>query len=246
MNISISETAKLTGISVRTLQYYHHMGLLIPNNITEAGYRYYNEENLEKLQQILFYKELEFSLEEIARIMNAKNYKKEDALKNQAQLLQLKITRLEKLLELIHANLEGEQEMNFKDFDLSEIEQAKQKYSQEVNEKWGNTQAYRQSQARTKNNTKEDWERISLNFDMIIKKFFVLKNEKPDSKNIQDLVQEWQNYITENYYDCTKEILAGLGIMYVEDERFKKNLDKFGEGTAEIISKGIAIYCGKN
>ena len=242
MEISISEMAKLTGVSVRTLHYYHEIGLLSPSFISDTSYRYYDEESIEKLQQIMFYRELDFSLKEIIEIMNSPDYKKEEALKRQKELLKLKKQRLDNLITLLDANLKGEKSMSFKEFDMAIIDEAKEKYADEVREKWGKTDVYTQSEKRTKNYTKEDWERVTKKSEEIIQKFSKKVGEDPKSNSSQNLVKEWQDFITESYYDCTDEILKGLGEMYVADERFKKNLDKYKEGTAEFMRDAINIF----
>lgn len=245
MSFSVSETARLTGVSVRTLHYYDEIGLLSPSMISETGYRYYDDSALERLQQILFYRELDFALKDIAEIMNASGYQKEDALRKQRELLQLKRKRLDKLIHLLDAKMKGENTMSFTEFDMSEIENAKAKYAKEVNERWGGTDAYRQSQRRTSSYSKEDWARIREEADDITRRFAEKVGEDPASPEVQELVAQWQNHITKYYYDCTDEILAGLGQMYVADERFTKNIDKFGEGTAKLKSRAIEVYCSK-
>ena len=244
MKKSISEMAKLSGVSVRTLHYYDEIGLLAPSEVvSETGYRYYNEDSLEKLQQILFYRELDFPLKEIVQIMNASDYNKEEALRKQRELLKLKRKRLDKLIGLLNANLKGDTTMSFNEFDTTEIDEAKAKYAEEVKERWGNTDAYAQSQKKTSKYTKEDWKRVNEGMDEHLKQFSESLNENPASEKVQGLVRGWQQYITETYYECTKEVLAGLGQMYVMDERFTKNMDKYGEGTAKLISEAIAVYC---
>lgn len=241
---SISETAKLAGVSVRTLHYYHEIGLLSPSEVVlDTGYRYYDDLAMEKLQQILFYRELDFPLKEIVKIMNASDYNKEDALKRQRELLKLKRKRLDKLIGLLDANLKGDNTMSFQEFDRKEIEEAKKKYAKEVESKWGNTEAYAQSKEKTEKYQKEDWARLMGKSNEIMKKFSEHLGESPESDEVQSLVREWQQFITGFYYDCTKEILAGLGEMYVADERFTENIDKFGEGTAMLMSEAIKAYC---
>lgn len=245
MKFSVGETAKLTGISVRTLHYYDEIGLLSPSIVSENGYRYYDNSALLRLQQILFYRELDFTLKDITKMMNVPDYKKEEALKQQRELLKLKRNRLDKLICLLDANIKGENTMSFKEFDMSAIEEAKNKYADEVKSRWGNTDAYAQSKERTDKYTKQDWENALNKSNEIFKRFAEHVNESPDSKDVQDLVEEWRTFITESYYDCTKEILASLGQMYVSDERFMNNINKFGNGTAEFMSQAIGIYCEK-
>ncbi len=244
MKYSISEAATLMGVSVRTLHYYDEIGLLLPSSVVpETGYRYYDEKALEKLQQILFYKELDFSIKDIVKIMDSPDYQKEEAMQNQRELLKMKKERLERLIGLLDAGLKGENTMSIKEFDMTEIENAKEKYAKEVQEKWGSTDAYMQSQKKTAGFTKEDWAKSQEKASQIMQEFAKHIGENPASVGVQKLVEVWQSYITEFYYDCTKEILAGLGQMYVADERFMNNMDQHGAGTAKLMSEAIAIYC---
>lgn len=244
MRKSISEMAKLSGVSVRTLHYYDEINLLKPSEvIPETGYRYYDEQDLLKLQQILFYRELDFPLKDIIKIMNTPEYDQQKAMHKQEALLILKRNRLDKIIELLHANLKGDTTMSFKEFDTTEIENAKEKYAKEVAERWGNSDAYKQSQKKTESYSKDDWKRVSEHMDALLQKFAGHVGEDAGSEAVQALVMEWQQYITDTYYDCTRDILAGLGQMYVADERFTGNMDKFQAGTAQLMSEAIAIYC---
>ena len=117
-------------------------------------------------------------------------------------------------------------------------------YSKESLKRWGNTEAYREHEQKTKNYTKEKWAEANDGLMAIFAEFAVCKNsgESADSNEAQALVAKLQAHITENYYTCTDEILAGLGKMYIADERFKKNIDKYGDGTAEFAADAIAAY----
>lgn len=244
MKKTISEIAKLSGVSVRTLHYYDEIGLLAPSLVVpETGYRYYDEDSLARLQQILFYRELDFPLKEIGEIMAASDYNKDEALKRQRELLKLKRDRLDKLIGLLDANLKGENEMSFNEFDNTEIEAAKAKYAEEVKARWGGTDAYAQNQKKTAGYSDDDWKRVGDKMDELLKKFASHIGEDPEGSAVQTLVADWQAFITANYYDCTKEILAGLGQMYIADKRFEANMDKFATGTARLVSAAIAVYC---
>ena len=120
-------------------------------------------------------------------------------------------------------------------------------YETEARERWGNTDAFREHEQKTKNYTKEKWTKANDGLMAIFAEFAALKNSgaTADSAEAQALVAKLQAHITENYYTCNDEILAGLGKMYVADERFKKNIDKSGEGTAEFVAEAIAVYCRK-
>ena len=120
-------------------------------------------------------------------------------------------------------------------------------YLTEVGERWGNTSAYREHEEKTKNYTKEKWAEVNDGLMAIFAEFAACKESgvSADSAEAQALVAKLQAHITANYYTCTDEILAGLGKMYVADERFKKNIDKYGNGTAEFAATAIEAYCGK-
>ena len=242
MKMQINEFAKLTGVSVRTLHYYDEIGLLKPAYIDEySGYRYYDENSILRMQEILFYRELDFSLKSIKEIILSPNYDKNKALNEQKEMLILKKERLEKIIFAIDAAKEGENVMRV--FDNSEFE----KYKNEVKEKWGQTEAYKEYSEKTKTYSKEKWNNLASGMDQIMAMFSVcMKNgDEANSIEAQELVRKLQNHISENYYHCTNEILASLGGMYVADERFKNNIDKHAIGTAEYISKAINFYCKK-
>ena len=242
MKMQIKEFAEFTGVSVRTLHYYDEIGLLTPAFVDKStNYRFYNENSLLRMQEILFYRELDFSLKSIKEILSSPNYDKNKALNEQRHLLTLKKERLEKLISVIDGAVKGENIM--KAFDNCEFE----KYKAEVKEKWGQTSAYTEYKTRTKGYSKGKWNALAESMDHIMAEFTVCmkKGEAPDSTEAQNLVKYLQNHITENYYLCTNEILAGLGQMYVGDERFKNNIDKNADGTAAFVCKAIEVYCRK-
>ena len=123
----------------------------------------------------------------------------------------------------------------------------KNNYENEARERWGDTSAYREHEQKTKNYTKEKWAEANDGMMAIFAEFAACKQSgaNADSNETQALVAKLQAHITENYYTCTDEILAGLGKMYVADERFKKNIDKYGEGTAIFIAEAIGLFCNK-
>ncbi len=239
MKMQIKKFAELTGVSVRTLHYYDEIGLLKPSSVDRfTGYRYYDESSVLRMQEILFYRELDFSLKSIAEILSSPNYDREKALKEQKKLLTLKKERLERLILSIDDAVKGESVMSA--FDNSEFEA----YKSETKEKWGNTEAYAEFSEKTKAYSKERFADINTGLEYIFRDFAELMKSgaEPDSSEAQALVKKLQDYITENYYTCTDEILAGLGQMYMADERFKNNIDKYASGTAEFVSKAISIY----
>lgn len=240
MKMQIKKFAELTGVSVRTLHYYDEIGLLKPSSVDRfTGYRYYDESSVLRMQEILFYRELDFSLKSIAEILSSPNYDREKALKEQKKLLTLKKERLERLILSIDNAVKGENVMSA--FDNSEFEA----YKAEAKEKWGNTKAYAEFSEKTKDYSKERFVDINEGLENIFHEFAELMKSGAEScsTEAQALVKKLQDYITENYYTCTDEILKGLGQMYIADDRFKDNIDKYADGTAEFASKAIRIYC---
>ena len=237
MKMQIKEFSEFTGVSVRTLHYYDEIKLLSPAFVDEnTGYRFYDKNSLLRMQEILFYRELDFSLKSIGEILSSPNYDKSKALKEQKQLLILKKERLERLISAIDSAVKGENVM--KAFDNSEFE----KYKAEAKEKWGETPAYKEYE----NRKNSDFSASSDKMMDIFRRMGEIKENSPSSDEAQSLVKELKTFITENYYTCTDEILFSLGKMYTCDERFTKNIDSAGgTGTAAFAEKAITIYCKK-
>lgn len=205
----------------------------------------YSIEDLEKLQQILFFRELDFPLNEIKEIMVNPKYDKIEALNKHKELLIEKRKRIDGLVTLIDKTIKGDNNMSFKEFDNSKIEENKRKYSEEVKKRWGNTDAYKEYEKKTTSYDKNSWNTINEEMAKILKEFADNRDKDVNSDIVQSLVEKWRGYITLNFYNCTKEILSCLGLMYIGDERFKENIDKYGEGTSEFMAKAIEIYCSK-
>ena len=242
MKMQIKEFADFTGVSVRTLHYYDEIGLLRPAFVDKAtGYRFYDEDSLLRMQQILFYRELDFSLKRIEEILASPNFDKRKALCDQKQLLILKKERLERLISAIDGAVKGENIMHA--FDNSEFE----KHKAEAEARWGQTSAYKEHAERTRNYSKQKWNDLAGDMDHIMAEFALcMKNGNgPDSDEAQNLVKMLQDHITGNYYHCTNEILASLGQMYVTDERFRDHIDRHADGTAAFICEAIGLYCRK-
>ena len=246
MKLQIKEFAELTGVSVRTLHYYDEIGLMNPSYVdVQNGYRFYDEPSLERMQEILFYRELDFPLKSIAEILASPNYDKQKALAEQKRLLTLKKDRLERLIAALEQAEKGEITMSA--FDNSEYETARQQYEDEAKQRWGCTDAYKESQAKTAAYSKDKWNDVLAGMNGVFSEFAECKKcgDSTDSDSVQQLVKKLQNYITANFYHCTDDILAGLGQMYICDERFKNNINSHGEDTAEFVAEAIKIYCKK-
>ena len=242
MRMQIKEFADFTGVSVRTQHYYDEIGLMKPAQVDPfTGYRYYDEQSLLRMQEILFYRELDFSLKSIGDILSSPDYDRHKAMESQKRLLTLKKERLERLILAIDGAMKGENMMQA--FDNTEFEN----YKAEAREKWGKTQAYQEHAEKTKGYSKEKWSSLTEGMDQIMAAFALCmkSGEAADSVQAQQLVKTLQEHITENYYTCTDQILLGLGMMYVGDDRFRQNIDRHGEGTARFICDAIERYCKK-
>lgn len=242
--MQINEFAKLTGVSVRTLHYYDEIDLLKPAFVdAQNGYRFYDENSLVSMQEILFYRELDFPLKSIRNIMSSPDYDKEKALSEQRKLLSLKKERLERIINALDDAKKGKVTMTA--FDNNDYEIARKQFEAEAKERWGETVAYKEQAKKTANYSKDKWQEVNNGLMTVFAKFAECrqKGNSADSAEAQALVKELQAYITKNFYTCSNEILAGLGLMYVSDERFKTNIDKNGDGTTDFVSKAIEVYC---
>lgn len=236
MKMQIKEFAQLTGVSVRTLHYYDEIGLLKPSEVdAQTGYRFYDENAFERMQEILFYRELDFSLKTIAEILSSPDYDKQQALSRQRKLLLAKKERLEQLIATLDSLEKGMGFMKTK----NEYEALKNQYAEEAKQRWGNTDAYKESE-----NRNTDLSKSAPLLDAVFEEFAELNRAgaSPESEPAKIMAEKLQQCITDNFYTCTDDILKGLGQMYVADERFRKNIDRHGEGTAEFVSACIKNY----
>jgi len=241
--MTIIEAAKLSGISKRALHHYDKIGLLCPKRTSSNGYRIYDESCLKRLEQILLFRELGFSLTDISNILDGTETNRETLYRNHKDVLVAKKERLERIIVLVESRIEKHGKASFKEFDMRDIEKAKRKYGEEAKQRWGYTESYKQSEKKTSKYSEEDWKRINSESKEILKGFSELTNASSEDKRLCDLVEIWREHITKYYYDCSYEMLLGLGEMYISDERFKKNLDKYGEGTARTMSEAIKFLC---
>ena len=241
--MTVNEVSKLTGVSIRTLQYYDKIGLLKPAEYTESGYRLYDDAALEKLQQILLFRELEFPLKDIKDIVNRSDFDKTKALEQQIELLELKKEHIENLLTMCkYLKKRGVRYLNFTAFDSSKLDE----YSKKAKEQWGQTPAYKEYAEKSKNWTKEYETGLMNDFMKYFEEFGTMKEMDPASDEVQAQVKKVQDFITENMYTCTNDILRGLGAGYAAGGEFTENIDKMGgKGTAEFIYEAIKVYCGK-
>lgn len=239
---TVNEVSKLTGVSIRTLQYYDKIGLLTPAMRTEAGYRLYDDTALERLQQILLFRELEFSLSDIRAVLEAPDFDRKKAITQQIELLTLKKQRLEAIIGLAYKIRDkGENIMDFNVFDTSKIEE----YTKRAKAEWGDTKEYEEYTSKSSKRTKEDEKNIAAGLMAVFADFGKLKDGSPDTPEAMEQVKRLQQYITDNYYNCTDEMLMSLGQMYSASDEFKENIDKAGgTGTADFVTKAISAYIG--
>lgn len=240
---TVHEISKLTGVSIRTLHYYDEIGLLSPSQITDAGYRLYDEASLEKLQHILLFRELKFSLKEIKDIVNSSDFDRNKALDQQIELLTLKREHLDNLITFARGiKMLGVNNMDFSAFDTKKLDE----YSKQAKDNWGKTAAYKEYEQKTKGMTKEEKNTNGKALMTFFIEFGQMLDLSPESDIVQTQVKRLQDFITEHFYTCTKEILAGLGKMYNCGGEMTDNINKAGgTGTAEFAAKAIEIYCNK-
>ena len=236
---TVKEVSRITGVSVRTLHHYDAIGLLKPTAVTEAGYRLYDEQTLGKLQTILLFRELEFPLKEIKELLTAEHFDPMAALDDQIRLLELRREKLDRLIDHArHIQNTGVMNMDFKAYDSKKLDA----YAQEAKKRWGHTDAWRESQERGKN---ADQERTDADGLMdIFRRLGQLRQGDPAAPEAQKLIAELQQYICDHYYNCTKQILFGLGQMYAAGDEMNENIDRAGgAGTGDFARRAIEIYC---
>lgn len=241
--MTVNEVSKLTGVSVRTLQYYDKIGLLMPATYTESGYRMYDDVCLERLQHILLFKELQFPLKEIKDILDSSDFNRNRALEQQIELLTMKKEHLENLILFARGILGlGVRYMDFSVFDTKKMDE----YAKQAKETWGKTEAYKEFEEKHKNYSEKEDQRLQVEFMNLFVEFGKLKNMDAGCEDVQNLVKKLQDFITEHFYTCTHQILAYLGKMYSGGGSMTENIDAAGGvGTAEFAAKAIEIYCTK-
>ncbi|GHJ27240.1 MULTISPECIES: MerR family transcriptional regulator [Streptomyces] len=237
MSYSVGQVAGFAGVTVRTLHHYDEIGLLRPGARSAAGHRRYDDADLDRLQRILFYRELGFPLEEVAVLLDDPDVDPQAHLRRQHRLLSDRIERLRKMAAAVEHAMEArkmgikltpeEKFEVFGDFDPDQ-------YADEVERRWGNTEAYKESQRRAASYTKEDWKRIQAEGDEITDRFVALLDAgtSPRSEAAMDLAEEHRQWISRNHYQCDPELHACVGRMYVSDHRFTENIDKARPGLA--------------
>ena len=240
--MTVHEVSRLTGVSIRTLQYYDRIGLLHPAEYTDAGYRLYDDAALETLQQILLFRELEFPLKDIQRIIQSPSFDRQKALDQQITLLELKKEHLDNLISLAREikTTGVNTKMDFSAFDTKKMDE----YAAKAKEAWGNTPAYQEYEQKAKGRSKEETREVSRQMMEIFAEFGAIRNGDPASPEARALVRKLRDFISEHYYTCTDQILSGLGQMYAAGGEMTANIDSCGgEGTAVFASQAIRVFC---
>lgn len=235
--MTVHEVSKVSGVSIRALHYYDAIGLLPATEVTDAGYRLYDAAALERLQSILLFRELEFSLRDIKEILDSPGFDRGEALEQQIHLLELRKEHLQKLIDLARGMKKtGVKPMSFEAFDTSKIDE----YARQARETWGKTPEYKEYQQ--KDAARTDKERKSLPGEMtrLFFEFGQIRHLAPDSAEAMTQAKRLQSFITEHFYRCSDEILCSLGDMYADGGDFTANIDRIGgEGTAVFACQAI-------
>ncbi|KMM39086.1 MerR family transcriptional regulator [Guptibacillus hwajinpoensis] len=243
MTKQVKEVAELTGVSVRTLHYYDEIDLLTPKT-TEAGYRLYSASDLEKLQQILFLKALDIPLKKIKEILEHPEFNRIEALEYQKAILLEKQQRIMSMINTIDKSIQhAKGEINMTDKEKFEgFDFAQNPFEEEARKRYGDEAIDRSSKKLAKLN-KDERKELSQTFDELYKKLASLRHGPSTSKEAQEAIHEWYEYLNANFgYTYTLDAFKNLGQMYVDDERFTKNIDRFGAGLAKFMKQAMAIY----
>ena len=243
MRYTVKQLANLAGVSTRTLHYYDEIGLLHPASYGDNGYRYYGDEAVLRLQQILFFRELDFSLDQIKTILDRPDFDMLHALKSQRKALTERVDRLNSLIETVDKTMKhirGEIEMSQKDFYSGFDEEKQKKYAEEAQQRWGDTAA--ESQKRWESQTVEEKNEILGKMHDISAGVGANMDKGPESAEVQYWIDRWYKHINQYFYDCSLEIFEGLGHMYVEDPAFKETYENLRPGLAAFMEKAMTHY----
>ena len=238
---TVKQISSLTGVSVRTLHYYDSIGLLKPTAVTEAGYRLYDDAALQRLQQILLYRELGFPLKDIQALLNAPEDVRREALDDHIRQLDAKRQKLQDKISMAAImKITEVNNMDFEQFDAKKMDD----YSAQVKTLWGKTEAYREYQVKSQGRSKETDRALGDDLMGLFRELGTMRDQTADSEAVQTWVKKLQGFISEHYYTCTKPILMGLGQMYAGGGSMTENIDHAGgAGTGEFAMQAITVYC---
>ena len=241
---TIKELANLAGVTTRTLRYYDQLGILTPAELGSNNYRYYDHDNLLRLQQILFYRELDVPLKEIQFILDSPGFQLLPALKNHQEALREKVNRYKELLGTIQKTISslhrGEnmaENEYFEGFDET-------LYEEEARDRWGHTSQYKESQRKWSSYSKDQKEEIKKEGGRITLRMVTENPEvRPDDPEVQKAVGDYYAYLNQYFYTCEVEFIRGLADMWVQDPRFAVNYERIREGGAAFVKEAVHIYC---
>jgi DNA-binding transcriptional MerR regulator len=251
MAFTVKRVAEMAGISVRTLHHYDEIGLLRPTTVSAAGYRLYEAPDLQRLQQILLFKEMGLALEEIRAILDQPGYDLGEALLQHRTALLERRQRLDRLIASIDKQLadmeRGRTMAEMSDKELQELFDGfdHKQYEAEAEQRWGHTEAYKESARRTAKYTKADWVAIKAEMESIGSDLAALVGQDPADPAVQAVIERHFRHINDRFYTCTPEIYRGLGELYVTDPRFTANIDKVKPGLAAFWREAINRYCDR-
>ncbi|MEU0946497.1 MerR family transcriptional regulator [Streptomyces canus] len=244
MSYSVGQVAGFAGVTVRTLHHYDDIGLLVPSERSHAGHRRYSDADLDRLQQILFYRELGFPLDEVAALLDDPAADPRAHLRRRHELLTARIEKLQKMAAAVEHAMEARTmgidltpEEKFEVFGDKDPEQ----YAEEAEQRWGGTDVYAESQRRAARYTKDDWKRITAAVKDWEERYTALMaaGEPPAGERAMDLAEEHRRHIGTWYFECPYEMHTCLAEMYVSDERFKAYYDSMHEGLAAHLKDAI-------
>ena len=242
MLMNIGELSALTHVSIRTLRHYDKIGLLRPSHITRAGYRQYDEAALQRLHTILLFRELEFPLADIQRIIDAPHFDPSAALEQQITLLTMRREHIDNLILLARGlKAKGMNHMDFSAFDTRKMDD----YAAQAKAAWGHTEAYREFESRGK--TAQGNQNAGEALMALFADFGKRRDIDPASDEAQAMIRQLQDFITAHFYTCTVPVLRGLADMYDGGGDFTRNIDQAGgQGTAAFIAQAMREYCARN
>ena len=247
MAYTVHQLAKLAGVTPRTLRYYDRVGLLSPAHHGKNGYRYYGEKEMVRLQQILFFRELEFPLEDIKRMLGRPDFNVTDALRDQKKLMRLKRDRIDRLLTSIDKTIKtmtDDKHVNGEEmYDAFKDDDVKQ-YQEEVKQRWGGSDAYRQSMAKVGKMTKAEMDKLKEDGKKFTQTLADAMGKDVASPEVQALIAQHHEGIN-FFYECSPSMYRNLGQMYVDDPRFTAYYDKFRPGLAQFVRDAINVYCDR-
>lgn len=248
MYYKIKEVSETTGISIRMLRHYDKIGLCKPESITPAGYRLYSDRDIKRLKEISFFKKLDFSLEEIKKIIYDPHFDKSKAFELHQQMLIQKKERLEAIIKALENtkdslddSLKVKQEI-VSAFDFAEIKRNKERYALEIRLKFGNV-AVNECGIKTSHYTKEDWTIVLSKADEILESIVRLMDQSPSDPKVQTKIHQFKEYLTNHFWTCSVEVFKTLGQLYVDDPELRGFLEKYHFELPEFMREAILIHC---